>query len=311
MSTYQPTMRECGTDWIRKMLFSDDREGQGKAEKVSNLFEMSPYGLATGMNDAGRAVGEGNYGDAAMLLGMAGMPGPTPKGTRGGVDKELAAGWSSLYNPPAKQERLFSEDYRDGAPADQSGKLTHSIDGDPLTADWIAGRNMVGQDSRPVGYDGFVDIGTHLTRDGVSKVAPSSIRGRSGTAVFDGVDGAPLRVTLCNKLDETGTGRVLGHEVGHVIDQLAGEIPVSGHAEALASLYNTLNTRRERTTKLMGPKHLGYKSEEAPREGSPAYAEMDPWRSPNSRGRSRLPRLRGDGPSQPSCLSSGCVAPPA
>ena len=45
---------------------------------------------------------------------------------------------------------------------------------------------------------------------------------------------------------------MIPHEVGHVVDQLASEIPTEGLSRELGQVYNTLNTGRERTTNLMG-----------------------------------------------------------
>lgn len=59
---------------------------------------------------------------------------------------------------------------------------------------------------------------------------------------------------------------MLGHEVGHVIDEVAGQIPTAGLNTELRGVYNTLGTGRERSTNLMGPQHLGYGGDEIPRE---------------------------------------------
>lgn len=77
LTNYQPTLRERVTDWLRPMLFSDDREGQGRAERLVNVAEtvLPPFGFATQMYDTGRAGGEGDYLTAATLGAMAMAPG--------------------------------------------------------------------------------------------------------------------------------------------------------------------------------------------------------------------------------------------
>lgn len=80
LTSYTPTLRERATDWMRKTLFSDDRAGQGRAEKVMDVVSMTPFGFGLDVYDAGREAGMGNYGTAGLMLGMAGMPGPGPKG---------------------------------------------------------------------------------------------------------------------------------------------------------------------------------------------------------------------------------------
>ena len=56
------------------------------------------------------------------------------------------------------------------------------------------------------------------------------------------------------------------HEIGHMIDELAGSIPTAGLNTELRQVYNTLTTGRERTRNLTGPQHLGYRSDDVPRE---------------------------------------------
>jgi hypothetical protein len=83
MSQYDPTFREKATDYLRGLLFSDDREGQRKAERLSNVLEtVTPYGVATGVDDAAGAFGQGDMMTGGLMLGMAGLPGPSPKGIR-------------------------------------------------------------------------------------------------------------------------------------------------------------------------------------------------------------------------------------
>lgn len=72
LTAYTPTLRERVTDWLRPMLFSDDREGQQKAERLVNVGEtmIPPFGFATSAYDAGREAGRGNYGTAAVNMAV-------------------------------------------------------------------------------------------------------------------------------------------------------------------------------------------------------------------------------------------------
>jgi hypothetical protein len=84
LSTYQPTFREAATDLLRRALFSDDRAGQRKAERVSNVLEtVTPFGFATGIDDMKEAVGQGDYATAGMMGAMAFVPGPSVKRFKG------------------------------------------------------------------------------------------------------------------------------------------------------------------------------------------------------------------------------------
>lgn len=77
LTSYTPTLRERATDWVRRTLFSDDREGQGRATKVMDVASVTPFGFGLDVYDAGREAGLGNYGTAGLMLGMAGAPGPS------------------------------------------------------------------------------------------------------------------------------------------------------------------------------------------------------------------------------------------
>lgn len=76
LTAYTPTLRERAADWLRPMLFSDDRAGQDKANRLVNWGEtmIPPFGFATSAYDAGRAGGEGDYATAAILGAMTFAP---------------------------------------------------------------------------------------------------------------------------------------------------------------------------------------------------------------------------------------------
>jgi hypothetical protein len=59
---------------------------------------------------------------------------------------------------------------------------------------------------------------------------------------------------------------VAGHEIGHVVDELAGQVPVKGLDTELRQVYKTLNTGQERTRHLTGPQHIGHSGDDVPRE---------------------------------------------
>ena len=69
-------------------------------------------------------------------------------------------------------------------------------------------------------------------------------------------------------------GMVYGHELGHVIEEIAGQIPTKGLSDELKGVYNSLNNpNRARggldaapTARPMTPQRRGYDSENVPRE---------------------------------------------
>jgi ribosomal protein S18 acetylase RimI-like enzyme len=79
LTAYKPTLRERATDFVRRSLFSDDRAGQGKANRVMDVANVTPFGFGLDVYDAGREAGQGNFGTAGLMLGMSGLPGPGPK----------------------------------------------------------------------------------------------------------------------------------------------------------------------------------------------------------------------------------------
>lgn len=80
LTNYTPTLREKATDWLRTKLFSDDRAGQGRAEKVMDVAQFTPFGFGVDMYDAGREIGQGNLGAAALNMAVVpfGVAAKTP-----------------------------------------------------------------------------------------------------------------------------------------------------------------------------------------------------------------------------------------
>ncbi|WP_340109424.1 hypothetical protein [Pikeienuella sp. HZG-20] len=63
--------------------------------------------------------------------------------------------------------------------------------------------------------------------------------------------------------------RVLSHEVGHAIDDLAGEIPRNGLSRELSQVYSDLNNPfagQGSRPRGFGPEALGYSKNDAPHE---------------------------------------------
>ena len=81
-----------------------------------------------------------------------------------------------------------------------------------------------------------------------------------------GADSPDRRIDYLHTLDERSAGRVVAHEFGHAIDEIAGEIPTEGLNTEVRRLYNTLNTGQERTRNLTGPGAFRYGAEDIPRE---------------------------------------------
>lgn len=271
LRAYNPTWREIIGGWIS----GDSKSYSPRAAMARALTGSSGLGGGVGLLDllpvAGATVGaqeaihDGDYKGAALSvlpLGAAARVGGRALKTA----EKLESKTLSLHNPPVKTPRPFEADYPAGAMTDDAGRLTADIEGRPLTADYIAGRRMVGGGDVSLTPSEIRSVGEKGTGRDIAKAPPSEIRGAVGAVAVKPGSRAPDQIFFSDKLTEAQAGRVIPHEVGHVVDQLASEIPTEGLSRELSQVYNTLNTGRERTTNLMGPKHVGYKGDEIGRE---------------------------------------------
>ncbi|POR52392.1 hypothetical protein CYD53_10557, partial [Bosea psychrotolerans] len=86
--------------------------------------------------------------------------------------------------------------------------------------------------------------------------------------------GQPTAVVLSKALTPGQFPRVNAHEIGHVIDQIVGEIPTAGLSDELRGLYNSLNnghrnaagTDARANAKPFLPQPNGYKGDDIPGE---------------------------------------------
>lgn len=75
VSSRTPTARERVTDAIRRTLFSDDRAGQDRAERVLGVADATGVTLPLDAYEVAREAASGRPGTAGMMLGMAMLPG--------------------------------------------------------------------------------------------------------------------------------------------------------------------------------------------------------------------------------------------
>lgn len=178
-----------------------------------------------------------------------------------------------MYNPPVKPLRPFTADYPAGAPTDATGNLTADIEGRPLTAQYVVGRNMVGgadESLRPQEYDALAQATLGRPAD---ILAPSRMGGDFGRTYINRA-GYPEQIELRADMRPDKAQMVYAHELGHVVDQSAGQIPTAGLNDDLKAIFNTLNNPNRARGGLeaaawgkpVTPKTLGYSGEEIPRE---------------------------------------------
>lgn len=190
----------------------------------------------------------------------------------GGAD-QMASKTALLYNPPTKPQRPFEADYPDGnsdlSPAAGGSLLRRDMDGRPLTAGTVVGRTMVGGGDMPLPQGQIDQLAESLVGSRPQAVSQRELRGDSGrlTRSVDPVTGEIANTLTVNQnLSPELQQRVTAHELGHYIDDTAGQIETAGLSRELADVYNTLNTGRERATHRFGPQNAGYPKDEQPRE---------------------------------------------
>lgn len=181
---------------------------------------------------------------------------------------------SLMFYPPERAPRPFQEDFPSGAQHEGSGIITRDPEGRPLTAPFVAGRNVVGGANQPIPEARYDTITARLLGKAAENVPPGKNPGSVGVTNFNTETGTPLSIELNNNLSPKARPLVYAHEIGHVLDQFAGEIPIAGIEKELYRLFNSLNnpirTRGGNDahpwSPRMTPRKQGYAKDEAPRE---------------------------------------------
>lgn len=182
-----------------------------------------------------------------------------------GRNSSVANSYRVGYNPPQKPPRPFAADYPAGAQTDDAGRLLHDIEGRPINPDaFIAGRRTAAGVDEALRPEELVEGAARLIGQNPAGVARSEIPGNSVGAFVKqrGLDAPSRRVLFDKSLPADHAQRVISHETGHAIDDIAGTIPTDGLKTELRQVYSTLATGQERGRNLTGPQHVGYKPSE-------------------------------------------------
>lgn len=177
---------------------------------------------------------------------------------------------------PKTQQRDFASDYpNQSALGPVNSRLTTDIDGRPLASGPIAGRRVVGGLDEAQGHTNALDIGaafgvptravpgSALPRDTVGAI--SSPRGRWAAGDSPPPD---TRIDILQSLDKYGFERTSSHEIGHLLDKVAGNIKTDGLSTELGRLYSELNSRGWVSKWQRGakPQEFGYVGDDVKRE---------------------------------------------
>lgn len=242
-------------------------------------------GTAFGFDDAKRQLEVGNYGSAAAIAALgaaAALPvvgGILKKGGKQVMRK--VTDWvppmpdpsegrmSALARIPSAPQRPFDADYPAGAPkADDAGRLLVDIEGTPLNTKLIVGRHMMGQPDRAATDEDLRSLARAM-RVPIRKVPPRLMRGNNGMYWHDGEKDKAISISIANGLLPDHETRVVGHEVGHMIDYAAKLIPADDIEDDLRNIYHNTVVRRSdlfddwfSRPERFGPEHRGYSTEE-------------------------------------------------
>jgi hypothetical protein len=206
---------------------------------------------------------------ALELAGMAGL-GPTGGALKTVKSVKVRAPMRTLeehsagtFDPPPRPQRPFEQDYRGAPRTDKAGNLTHDMDGDPLGAKHVVGRRVVGGDDMPLlpsQYDDVVKkaIGRPPLRASVEELGPDTaglyrMRVPNDGRARIGHNSLERSIEYLKTLPPREIPQVIAHEMGHMIDDLAGDfiyldrgipihaIPRDKLDAELKLIYNDLN----------------------------------------------------------------------
>lgn len=224
----------------------------GPLESINNAFDVhKPWTLGTALNAALTAVPMGR----APQNSMARKP-------------------YMIYNAPEKPPRPFEWDYPSGARTDATGKLTHDIEGRPLTAPHVAGRQVLGGADEAIPSTQFDTLAEATTGRSAQAVPPREMGSDLGRIGLNRVTGRPEYIKYRSDLPPQKAPLVVAHELGHAVDEIAGRMPTTGLTDDFKKIYNTLNNPNRTQGGLEAApwgkpwtaKAAGYAGEEIPRE---------------------------------------------
>jgi hypothetical protein len=295
-------------------------EAGSLAGGITGLVGMTPAGVPMAADDVARAIERGDSAGAGIAaLGLLPVVGRLTKPARSigrsavstaertieptsyrVVQSSVDRPDRGLYTAPVKKARPFEKDYTPegwpgGPPADASGRLTHDIEGRRLVAPVITGRRVLGGADVAVSPAELNAVATSGTGKGPQGVAPGRVPGGGIGAytVERGPNGLERNIFFDKSLSAKETPEAVAHEVGHMVEDLAGElagfyddiplneIPQTGLVPELRALYNDLNNPHiarirargrepDITTNAalrdFGPEQMGYSAGDAPRE---------------------------------------------
>lgn len=250
------------------------RSGVGKRTDVfsgpatafaNGLIGIAPDEQGGSVLDPNSAVNSQNAALAGFGIGGLLQLAPLIKSLNSLRKATPAAFRSGKIGDPTQQpQRPFSHDYPSAGTGDAGSRLTHDIDGRPLSARYVIGRQTVGGVDVPASGDAVDEIARLLGAPGQLSKELGSDLGQYITG-SDSSGNALRTILLSNKLTESQLPHVMAHETGHLIDDLTfgRNIPLSGVKREAQQVYSDLNSSMYVRKGKIGarPEDFGYKGE--------------------------------------------------
>jgi len=180
--------------------------------------------------------------------------------------KQRSSPWVAQYPPMTMRRRPFRLDYPEDPPTDAQGRILFDIEGRPLTARIVIGRNELGKSDRALDSGDMVkiikdDLGLDLVSAPKNYFKPNTI----GHLSIDPKNGRLAEIAVWNELPADQEDVTIAHELGHVFDIIARNLSVHGIDDELIPLYSAHSTGRIGPPYLL-PDNRGYAPHIAPRE---------------------------------------------
>lgn len=249
-------MPETLTNFMNTYVSPRSAETKERQRRISGVLIQALKDRYWGAENLKDTVITDPVGSALDVIGIAG-------GGAGLLRRPLAklarSPVNGLFNPKPKPQRPLVKDYPDGAELNEAGYITKDIEGRPLHSSYVAGRtraDIPDEGLTPLDIESVGGMGIEGPIDKVpaNQLRPGSL-GRTHVS-----HGRPTKVEILDSLPKAKKDIATAHEVGHVIDALAGQIPVKGLERELDFNYSALRTGEERKSFFSRPQDFGYKN---------------------------------------------------
>lgn len=172
--------------------------------------------------------------------------------------------WVAQYPPILRPPREFRLDYPNGAPADADGFLKYDMEMRPLTAKYIAGRRQVNKPDYALAPDEISslihnDAGVWIAPARKSQLTPGTI------GQFGRYPDGQAEINFWDELPGDQADVTIAHELGHLLDEIAGRISTKEIDDELIPLYSAHSKGRIGPPFLL-PENRGYRNHHPPRE---------------------------------------------